>query len=50
MPIGSRKSAGNIEINRGSILLLFTDHEAEIARDWQHVKKQVGAKDHRDAA
>ena len=45
MPIGSRKSAGNIEINRGSILLLFTDHEAEIARDWQCSKKHGDAKD-----
>ena len=39
MPTGSRKSAGNIAINRGSILLLFTAHEAEIARDWQLGRK-----------
>ena len=49
MPIGSRKSAGNIA-PRGSILLQFTDHEAEIARDWQFSKKHADAKDNRDAA
>ena len=50
MPIGLRKSAGNIEINRGSILLLFSDPEAEIVRGWQSVKKHGGAKVDRDAA
>ncbi len=38
MPTGLRKSAGDVDINR-SILLLFTDHEAEIVRDWQFSKK-----------
>ncbi len=39
MLTGSPKCAGNIVVNRGSILLLFTDHEAEIVRNWQFSKK-----------
>ena len=30
-----RKFASNFEINQGSILLLFDDHDAKIAKNWQ---------------
>lgn len=30
-----RKFASNFEINQGSILLLFDDHDAKIARNWR---------------
>jgi hypothetical protein len=29
-----RKFASNFEINKGSILLLFNEHDANIARNW----------------
>jgi calcineurin-like phosphoesterase family protein len=34
-----RKIIGNIEINKGSILLLFNEHDAEIVRNWRIIVK-----------
>jgi hypothetical protein len=39
MAVHPRKIACNIEINKGSILLLFNDEDAEIVRNWQNAKK-----------
>jgi hypothetical protein len=37
----SKKSANNIEINRGSILLLFSDEDEEIVRSWSNVRNKI---------
>jgi hypothetical protein len=34
-----RKIACNIEINKGSILLLFSEEDAEIVRNWRNAPK-----------
>jgi calcineurin-like phosphoesterase family protein len=34
-----RKIIGNIEINKGSILLVFDEHDAEIVRNWRIIVK-----------
>ena len=39
MSIQPKKIACNIEINKGSILLLFNEEDAEIVRNWQNAKK-----------
>ena len=41
MSRSSKKSANNIEINRGSILLLFSDEDEEIVRGWSDVRNKV---------
>ncbi len=41
MPGSSKKKASNIEINQGSILLLFSDEDAKIARNWDSPRKMV---------
>lgn len=37
----SKTSASNIEINGGSILLLFSDEDEEIVRSWSNVQNEV---------
>lgn len=37
----SKKSANNIEVNGGSILLLFSDEDEEIVRSWSNVRNKV---------
>ena len=41
MPIISSDIVSNIEINKGSILLLFSDADTKIVRSWRHSKKDV---------
>ena len=41
MSRSSKKSANNIEINRGSILLLFSDEDEEIVRSWSNGRNKV---------
>jgi hypothetical protein len=41
MSRSSKKSANNIEINRGSILLLFSEEDEEIVRSWSNVRDKV---------
>jgi hypothetical protein len=43
-----RKIACNIEINKGSILLLFNEEDAEIVRNWQKAPKPDDTIDGRD--
>jgi len=43
-----RKIACNIEINEGSILLLFDDIDAEIVRNWRNAKKSDDVTEERD--
>lgn len=40
-----RKIACNIEINKGSILLLFSEEDAEIVRNWRVTPKSNKAVD-----
>jgi hypothetical protein len=35
-----RKFASNFEINQGSILLIFNEHDAKIAKDWRKSTKK----------
>jgi hypothetical protein len=44
-----RRLASNIDINGGSILLLFDERDVAIARNWQHPAKSDDAVDRRDA-
>lgn len=39
MSANPRKIACNIEINKGSILLLFNEVDAEIVRNWKNAVK-----------
>jgi hypothetical protein len=39
----SEKIISNIDINKGSILLLFGEEDAKITRDWQLSKKSAKA-------
>ena len=41
MSRNSKESANNIEINGGSILLLFSDEDEEIVRGWSNVRNKV---------
>ncbi|HMI40496.1 MAG TPA: hypothetical protein VK485_04625 [Sphingomicrobium sp.] len=43
-----KKIACNIEINEGSILLLFNDIDAEIVRSWRNGKKAGDIVEKRD--
>jgi hypothetical protein len=45
MSVHSRKIACNIEINKGSILLLFSDEDAEIVRNWRITPKSSDVTD-----
>jgi len=40
-----RKIACNIEINKGSILLLFNEEDAEIVRNWKNAVKSADSID-----
>ena len=41
MSLNSKGSANNIEINRGSILLLFSDEDEEIVRSWSNGRNKI---------